>query len=336
MTHVEAVLAIAQIQRQHALGFGHQDALVTLNAFFFSVYLVTLQKTHRAWRSDLSRYNTHLRETIGELLVSQITPAVLFRVVEGLQRSPKSYRGQGALSDASVNRVIALLKAIFAKLVLSGYIESNPASALKLRRERNQRTRVLREEEYDAFFMALAVAPIKVKLLVQLLLLTGMRLSEALTLRWSYVDIPHRSLHLPDSKAGVPRDVPLSDEAVLVLQGCRALGRHDWVFPGRGGQHLSRPGRQFRALTAAAGVDGLWLHDLRRTYGTAAAQQVPIQDVSRCLGHSSISVTERYVVSSDARLQATAAAVGRHLSLVLAPVAPSRTPPIVGEEGDMA
>lgn len=336
MTYVEAIQGVARILWQQAQGLGSQNANMTLNVYVFSVYLVALQKTNRAWRSDRSRYNTHIRDVIGELLVSQITPAILFRLIETLQRSPKSYRGQGALSDASVNRVIALLKAIFVRLVLSGYIESNPASALKLRRERNQRIRVLREEEYEAFSRALAVAPLKVKLLVQLLLLTGMRLSEALTLRWSDVDIPHRSLHLPDSKAGVPREVPLSDEAVPVLQDCRTLGSREWVFPGRGGQHMSRPGRQFRALTAAAGVDGLWLHDLRRTFGTVAAQQVPIQDVSRCLGHSSISVTERYVVSSDARLQAAAAAVGRHLSLVLAPVAPSRTPPTVGEEVSMS
>lgn len=234
-------------------------------------------------------------------------------MIDGLQPVAKGASHRDRLAPATVNRVIALLKALFANLVERGYLASNPARGLKFRRERNQRGRVLRLEEYQAFFDALAEAPELVRLLILLLLLTGMRVSEALGARWEEVDMTQRVLRLPDTKSGRPRLIPLSDDALLVCGELQARRTNDYLFPGRHAGHLSRPSRAFHAVLRSAGIDGLWLHDLRRTFATLAAQQVPLCDVSRLLGHSSVKVTERYVVTADARLHAAVSVVGQHL-----------------------
>ena len=67
--------------------------------------------------------------------------------------------------------------------------------------------------------------------MVQLALETAMRQGELLRLRWEHVDFNRRTAHLPDTKNGDSRTVPLSTTAVAVLRTQpRAL--HGDVFPG--------------------------------------------------------------------------------------------------------
>ena len=60
---------------------------------------------------------------------------------------------------------------------------------------------------------------------IRLLLFTGCRLSEILTLKWSHADLEKRCLHLPESKTG-KKTVYLSPPALEVLAGLRTDGDH--------------------------------------------------------------------------------------------------------------
>lgn len=312
----EAVLRVAQIQQRLALGLDPRQSMLPLGQWFDSFYLPSIEQRNRSWRTDLSRFNAHIRPVLGARRVCEISAFDLTLLIESLRPSRNRIRPRERLANSTVNRAIALLTALFAKLVADGHINENPALGLRQRRERNQRARVLREIELPRFLAALADAPPKVNMLLRLMLLTGIRLGEALSARWSEIDLDRRHLRLPDTKAGKPRVVPLSNEALEVLDELAAMreAASDFLFSGRGGRgHMQRPGRRFSAVLAAAGIEGLWLHDLRRTFATLAAQQVPIQDVSRLLGHSTVKVTERYVVTDDAGLNAAVASVGRQL-----------------------
>ena len=98
---------------------------------------------------------------------------------------------------------------------------------------------------------------------VRLLLLTGCRKSEILTLRWS--DYREGHLFLRDSKTG-PRTVWLSQPARDVLDGLDRTGQ--WVFPaarGRGPRNKSWLEGFWDEVRAEAGLHGVRLHDLRHT-----------------------------------------------------------------------
>lgn len=212
-----------------------------------------------------------------------------------------------------------------------GYITENPSVVLKRRRERNRRVRVLQPTEYEAFFSALAQAPEWVQLLV--LLLTAMRLGEALTAKWEYVSFERREIHLPDSKSGRPRVIPLSCLARTVCEELQRRRINEYLFPGRHGGHMTRPGRHINALMEAAGTSGLTLHDLRRSWASLAAQHVQMPAVARFLGHSNVLVTERYVVTRDDQLHAAAAWVDRHFQNALAqPTVPQLLPTPASED----
>ena len=85
---------------------------------------------------------------------------------------------------------------------------------------------VLDRAEADGGVSGHAVAAIR------LLLLTGCRKSEILSLKWQDVDLAAGELRLADSKTG-PRAVPLSPPAVRVLEGLPRVADSPWVIPGQ-------------------------------------------------------------------------------------------------------
>ena len=99
--------------------------------------------------------------------------------------------------------------------------------------------------------------------MVQLLLLTGCRKSEILTLRWA--DYREGHLFLRDSKTG-PRTVWLSQPTLDVLDELDRTGQ--WVFPaqrGRGPRNKGWLEGFWDEVRAEAGLRGVRLHDLRHS-----------------------------------------------------------------------
>ena len=142
---------------------------------------------------------------------------------------------------------------------------SNPCLGIR-RYRRKGRARFLSDDEMRRLSARLSAhadtAPRQVAV-IRLLLLTGCRKSEILTLRWS--DYREGRLFLRDSKTG-PRTVWLSQPARNVLEGLERIDR--WVFPAVGNAGPQSKGWLeyfwFR-VRAEANLRGVRLHDLRHT-----------------------------------------------------------------------
>lgn len=313
MPFIEIAVLVSALQQKVAQGLDPRPSVLTLGEWFDLYFLSYIQSRLKSWRTHLSRFDAHVRPVLGHRPISLITGPELVALVDGLTPSPKTRRKIKALSVSAKNRVIALLKVMFATMHAWGVIAHNPAAILKCRREHNQRARVLRAEEMSAFMAALLDLPLIVRLLLLFMLLTGMRIGEARRARWSSFNRSTRTLHLPVTKSG-SRHVPLSPEALLILEALERFRRNDWMFPGAGDGPISPPAKQFKKLVAQAGTDGLWMHDLRRSFSTIACEQgASIQDVSRLIGHADVKTTERYVVSQHQRLHDAASGVGHYL-----------------------
>ena len=104
------------------------------------------------------------------------------------------------------------------------------------------------EEEGIEFPSAIAAA--------RLLILTGCRLGEIMTLRWEHVDIPRNALRLPESKTGA-KVVHLGQPAIDVLKKIERLEENPWVIVGAlPGGRLSDLQPFWQRVRARAGLKG--------------------------------------------------------------------------------
>ena len=153
--------------------------------------------------------------------------------------------------------------------------------------------------------------------IIRLLLLTGCRKSEILTLRWSEVD--GDMLRLARTKTG-PRTVWLSEAAQAVI-ACQPRTGSAFVFPS-----TREPARPFchnltfwRRARREAGIEDVRLHDLRHTVASqAVARGVPLPAVARMLGHAQPTMTLRYAHVGDREVEAAAERVGAIIAEAIA------------------
>ena len=152
----------------------------------------------------------------------------------------------------------------------------------------------------------------------QLLILTGCRLGEVQTLKWSYVHSGY--LNLPDSKTG-PRRIAVSAEVQKVLNSLDRISGNDYVIAGEvEGAHLTDLQRPWRRIREQAGLVHVRIHDLRHTYASNAIMQgQPIAMVARLLGHTQLQTTMRYIHLADGPVRDAVAqvadAIGKSLNL---------------------
>jgi integrase len=148
---------------------------------------------------------------------------------------------------------------------------------------------VLREMEAEGVELTSCIAA------VRLLILTGCRLGEIMTLQWSYVDIPGKALRLPDSKTGA-KVVHLGRPALDVLQKVERVDGNPWVIVGTlHGARLSDLQPFWQRVRARAGLKDVRIHDLRHTYAsTAIAAGQGLSMIGKLLGHTQVQTTARY------------------------------------------
>jgi integrase len=151
---------------------------------------------------------------------------------------------------------------------------------------------------------------------LRLLLFTGARLREILHLRWEHVDMERGLLFLPDSKTG-KKTIFLNAPALEVLRSLERVG--DCVIPGADPSlpraDLKKP---WAAVTEAATLPGLRIHDLRHSFasvGAGAGLGLPI--VGKLLGHMQASTTNRYAHLDADPVRRAADAIGAAISAAL-------------------
>jgi integrase len=138
-----------------------------------------------------------------------------------------------------------------------------------------------------------------------LLILTGLRRSEAAQLRWADVNLRAKTLTVRDTKNHEDHSLPLSDFLFDLLVARQRVSETAFVFPGTGVRgYLQEPRPQMNKVTALSGVP-FHLHDLRRTFATVAESlDIPAYALKRLLNHTMRQdVTAGYVIANVERLR---------------------------------
>ena len=215
------------------------------------------------------------------------------------------------------NRVVDTLSRVYGMAEVWGVAPEgvNPCRfAVKYKERRRERFlteeefrrlgRVLGEAETEGGVSAYAVAAIR------LLLLTGCRRNEILTLQWKDVALDESELKLRDSKTGA-RSVPLSPPAVQVLSALPRVPDNPWVIPGKKpGTHMRNVNDPWEIVRKRAGLEGVRLHDLRHSFASRAlalGESLPV--IGKLLGHAQVETTARYAHLARDSVRASASKI---------------------------
>jgi integrase len=244
--------------------------------------------TAKEYRRNLRRF---ILPALGRLTVTDITRADVAKFHHDLRHIPYQ-----------ANRCLEVVSKMFNLAELWGLRPdgTNPRKHIKKypeeKRERflsvaelRRIGEVLGEMEDEGIELPSAI------LAARLLILTGCRLNEIMTLRWAYVDIADRVLRLPDSKTGA-KLVHLGQAAIDLLQAAERVDDNPWVITGAlPGKHLSDLQPFWRRVRARAGLRDVRIHDLRHTFASmavASGQGLPM--IGKLLGHTQVQTTARY------------------------------------------
>jgi integrase len=207
-------------------------------------------------------------------------------------------------------RSLAVLGAMLQFAVQRKLIAVNPAKGVPLLKG-EKKERFLSEAEVKRLAEAVFGMETERKLsstaavAIGLLMLSGCRKSEILSLRWEWVDFERGCLRLPDSKTGA-KMVPLASPAIKILA---ELPRDaTYVLPAaKGAGHYTGLQKDWERVRLRAGLPGLRLHDLRHSFASfAVADGHTLFMVGKVLGHKQSRTTEVYAHLADDPLRAVA------------------------------
>ncbi|HUX78549.1 MAG TPA: site-specific integrase [Alphaproteobacteria bacterium] len=243
-------------------------------------------------KEDKRLWEQYILPTLGSLKVSSVDRSDIAKLHHALQH----------LSTTS-NRVLSLLSKALNLAELWGYRpnHSNPCLHIKKYSEQ-KRERFLNQDEISRLMTALEEEeeekennnPWAVHA-IRLLLITGCRLNEILTLKWEEVDLENQCLRLQDSKTG-KKLVYLSSPAIELLKAIpQEIGNPFVICGGKEGAHLVNLQKPWRRVRAKAGLEDVRLHDLRHTFASIAASNgLSLPIIGALLGHKQTQTTARY------------------------------------------
>ena len=203
-----------------------------------------------------------------------------------------SYRDQRlseGKSPYTVNNEMILLSSVFNVAINEYGMESlqNPLKKVKRPKLPKGRDRRLLPGEEEKLLDALDP---EMKCLFLLALESANRRGELLTYEWEYIDLERRVVHLPETKNGEERDVPLSSVAVASLR--KLPRRIDGKVFSISKDEVSR---KFRETCKEVGIKGLRWHDLRHEAVSRLFEKgLGIIEVATISGHKTLSQLQRY------------------------------------------
>lgn len=200
----------------------------------------------------------------------------------------------------SISRKLNSIKAFFRYLKSQNLIQANPATLVAHPKYDLKPPRVLSKLEYRALRDACR-SDTRISAIVEILLQTGMRISELANLSLEDIDSKNNKLNIKAYESHAQREIPLNSAGKASLESYlneRPKGGSRQVF-------ITKTGNPFLVRNIRSSIDRYFqlagikdakVNDLRHTF---IAQQLmagtPLVYVSKLAGHKRLSTTEKYL-----------------------------------------
>ena len=200
------------------------------------------------------------------------------------------------VSSGTVLEDLGLLSAVIntgrTEWGLENVLKTNPVSLISKPKAPRPRDRRLEAGELERLFSACPTPNPWFRPLVLFAIETGMRRGEILSVTWENLHLDKRYVHLPDTKNGESRDVPLSPLAMELLGDLPRNIREDQVvFP----FHFEALKSSWRRACCRAGISDLRFHDLRHEATSRFFEKgLNVMEVAAITGHKDLRMLQRY------------------------------------------
>lgn len=321
----ELVNQMEEIKYQMKHGFYCRPKDVRVNEWFntwIDEYksIQCKSQTILLYRNTFKRY---IQEPIGNKKVTDIKPAALQKIVNGLYKS--------GYSRTTITTTQSIIKGMFCQAVKNGIVVSDPSKNLTLPRFRKKTQdgrRVMSKEETDIFLQYAAGSPYCDY--YRLALCTGMRINEAFALQWNEIDWKNKVIHVRgtlvyESGHGIRKDttksaagyreIPMMESSERLLKSLRKkraetslLLGDKWkenediknlVLFNAFGSNLcdSNVRKDINQIVERINESGIEFahitpHTFRHTFATRGLEAgIPLKVMQTILGHSNLSTT---------------------------------------------
>ena len=289
---------------------------ITFGEIFTERYYPQVQhstKNKRGIERESELYRLWISPGIGGRPIREIMPLHLERIKKNMDKAGRAPR--------SIQYCLAIVRQVFNYASKNNlFIGKNPAGAtggVPRPKFDNRRTRFLTRQEAADLLAELAKRSTDIHDMALFSLYTGARAGEVFSLQWSDVDLSQGVTMLKDTKSGKNRPVFLTEEVKAMLAHRRPSDAQgsSLVFPGRDGGKQVKVSILFlkvvNSLQFNEGVSDrrqrVSFHSLRHTYASwLATDGVDLYHIKELMGHSSITLTERYSHLSESVLKQAA------------------------------
>lgn len=281
--------------------------------------LVTLNRCP----SGIEKYVWTLRRIIGTLggdaaTMDDLTYPAVVRYNEDL--AAKGYAASTRIND------LAVIRSFSRWAIREGLRTDDPTDGIVRPHKRIEAPSALIDEEFDQLLRAILTMPTGLTRAQQwrwarnrraiiIILLTGVRLSELVDLRWGDLLLRQRTLQVRCGKGGKAGAVPICDELLAELELVPANERHaDWAVIPRSrtgadaGHPLTNDGMEHifdQWLVNTVKIEKVRAHRLRHTFASQLLyNDVDIRRIQRLLRHVNLDTTQRYLLLRDRDLDA--------------------------------
>ena len=283
---------------------------------FMPTKAVTMSENGRcAYQGSLNHW---IYPALGDLKMPDITPANISALLLSMQSQGKAH--------ATCVKVYTILHSLFKMAYMSDVVTVNPMDKVERPRPRKGE---LKEKDVEAYtteevqriFAALESEPLKWRVLLRLLIDTGIRRGECYGLQWQNIDFkantitiagnlcytPQKGIYLDTPKSGKVRTIDVDPEIIALLRELRleqaSQAISTYVFTQQNSpepMHPQSPARYMQKFSKRCGVSGLHPHKLRHTFASIAITNgADVASVSEKLGHSDKAVTLRMYTHAD-------------------------------------
>ncbi|MDR1031869.1 MAG: site-specific integrase [Holosporales bacterium] len=321
-TEHKAVLALANLKEAHRTGVGARTLAETRRLqkeeadikeaariqrkreqIIFNKYFEQAILDKRGNTREIEEYifKAWIEPNIGQLPLKDISPFILEKLKKQMNDAGKA--------PATIKRVLGVISQVFGYAKKRDlYNGDNPVTKVKKPSEDNRRSRFLSQEESLVLLTELSKVSQTVYDIALISLRCGLRAGEIFKLTWNDVNFLNETIFIKDTKSGRNRNAIMTQDVKDMLERRRGLSitsgnTASLLFASRTGERITEVSDAFaRAVERLGFNEGVTdrrqkvvFHTLRHTYASRLVMSgVDLYTVQRLMGHSTISMTERY------------------------------------------